>query len=101
MGSFTPRWFVAATFAAIPGTFSACISRPQLYWNVTLGKTIAEETKESFMTDRKQTDEQKKAQDPDLRDVAVGGDADATPTPEINKTPPNPNGNQSDAEVSE
>ena len=53
------------------------------------------------MTDRKQTDEQKKAQDPDLRDVAVGGDADATPTPEINKTPPNPNGNQSDAEVSE
>ena len=28
---------------------------------------------------------------PDLKDVESGSDADATPIPEVGKTPPNPN----------
>lgn len=31
---------------------------------------------------------------PDLRDVEPGSDADATPVPEVGKTPPDPNKKQ-------
>jgi len=36
-------------------------------------------------------DEQDKKPDPALDDVEPGSDADATPVPEVGKTPPSPN----------
>jgi hypothetical protein len=44
--------------------------------------------KELVMTPKQ--DDNKKF-DPTLKDVKAGSDADATPVPEIGKTPPNPN----------
>lgn len=52
------------------------------------------------MKDRKQTDDEKKNENPVLKDVVPGSDADATPTPEVGKTPPNPN-KKSDDEAKE
>ncbi|WP_173087675.1 hypothetical protein [Devosia sp. 1635] len=38
---------------------------------------------------------------PELKDVEPGSDADATPVPKVGETPPNPNQNDSDADVRE
>ena len=51
------------------------------------------------MTDSKRTDDDRKNQDPDLKNVEHGSDADATPTPDVGKTPPNPNGNEGDTDA--
>lgn len=53
------------------------------------------------MANSKQMSDDKKNQDPDLKNVESGSDADSTPVPEVGKTPPNPNGNESDADAKE
>jgi hypothetical protein len=39
--------------------------------------------------------------DANLKDIEPGSDADATPAPEVGKTPPNPNGNEKDTLIKE
>jgi hypothetical protein len=41
--------------------------------------------------DNQKTTNQPKKMPPDLQDVEPGSDADATPLPEVGKTPPDPN----------
>jgi len=53
------------------------------------------------MADQKPTGDEKKNADPDLKDVEPGSDADASPAPEVGKTPPNPNRGKNDADVKE
>lgn len=41
--------------------------------------------------DNQKTSNEKLKRTPDLKDVEPGSDADATPVPDIGKTPPDPN----------
>jgi hypothetical protein len=41
--------------------------------------------------DNQKTSNEKSKKTPDLEDVEPGSDADATPVPDIGKTPPDPN----------
>ena len=50
--------------------------------------------KEANTADDKKTEDPKN--NPDLKDIEPGSDADATPLPEVGKTPPDPSKKKSD-----
>jgi hypothetical protein len=77
----------SASDASGPGDFG---------WNIFRIPALPLDMMEATMTDKKKTEE-----NPELKDVEPGSDADASPVPKVGETPPNPNGNETDAEKDE